>query len=65
MASKPAGEWNQFQITVVGQRYTVVLNGEKVNEFDGTRGIEGYIGLQNHDLISRVSFRRVRVKEIK
>ena len=64
VASKPAGEWNRFDITVVGQRYTVELNGEKVNEFEGTRGAEGYIGLQNHDLISRVSFRRVRVKEI-
>jgi 3-keto-disaccharide hydrolase len=65
VASRPAGKWNRFEITVVGQRYTVELNGEKVNEFEGTRGIEGYVGLQNHDLISRVSFRRVRVKEIK
>ena len=64
LASKPAGEWNKYQITIVGQHYTVVLNGEKVNEFDGTRGIEGYIGLQNHDLISRVSFRRIAVREI-
>ncbi|MGA9773911.1 MAG: DUF1080 domain-containing protein [Blastocatellia bacterium] len=65
IASKNAGEWNLYQITVTGQHYTVVLNGEKVNEFDGTRGLEGYIGLQNHDIISRVSFRRVRVKENK
>ena len=65
LASKPAGEWNRYQITIVGQHYTVVLNGEKVNEFDGTRGAEGYIGLQNHDPISRVSFRSVKVKEVK
>jgi hypothetical protein len=65
VASRAAGEWNVFEITVVGQRYTVKLNGEKVNEFEGARGTEGYVGLQNHDLISRVSFRRVRVKEIK
>ncbi|HYV04529.1 MAG TPA: DUF1080 domain-containing protein, partial [Blastocatellia bacterium] len=65
LASKPAGEWNRFEITVIGQRYTVSLNGKKVNEFEGTRGSEGYVGLQNHDLISRVSFRRIRVKEIK
>ena len=65
IASKPAGEWNKYQITIVGQHYTIVLNGKKVNEFDGVRGTEGYIGLQNHDPISRVSFRRVRVKEIK
>jgi len=65
IASKPAGEWNRYEITVVDQHYTVVLNGEKVNEFEGERGREGYIGLQNHDPISRVSFRRVRVREIK
>ena len=65
LASKPAGEWNKYQITIVGQHYTVVLNGEKVNEFDGVRGAEGYIGLQNHDPISRVSFRRIAVREIK
>jgi hypothetical protein len=65
VASKRAGEWNLYEITIVGQHYTVVLNGEKVTEFDGERGRDGYIGLQNHDLISRVSFRRVRVKEIK
>jgi hypothetical protein len=65
LASKPAGEWNKYEITIVDQHYSVVLNGEKVNEFDGKRGAEGYIGLQNHDPISRVSFRRVRVKEIK
>jgi hypothetical protein len=64
LASKPEDEWNKYEITVVGQHYTIVLNGEKVNEFDGERGREGYIGLQNHDIISRVSFRKVAVKEI-
>lgn len=65
VASKPAGQWNLYEITIVGQHYTVVLNGERVTEFDGERGREGYIGLQNHDPRSRVSFRGVRVKEIK
>lgn len=64
LASKPAGEWNLYEITVVGQRYTVTLNGQKVNEFEGTRGREGYIGLQAHDPASRVWFRSVRVREI-
>lgn len=64
LASKPAGEWNVYEITIVGQQYTIVLNGEKVTEFEGSRGRDGYIGLQNHDPISRVSFRRVAVREI-
>ncbi|HEY7914999.1 MAG TPA: DUF1080 domain-containing protein [Blastocatellia bacterium] len=65
IASKLAGEWNRYEITVIGQRYTIKLNGELVNEFEGSRAPEGYIGLQNHDLISRVSYRRVRVREVK
>jgi hypothetical protein len=49
---------------VVGQHYTVFLNGARVNDFDGSRGIAGYVGLQNHDPGSRVSFRRVRVRTL-
>ena len=29
--TKPAGEWNHYLITVVGQRYLVHVNGELVN----------------------------------
>ena len=64
-AAKPAGEWNLYEISVVGQQYTVVLNGRKVNEFTGERGREGYIGLQAHDPVSKVWYRNVRVREIK
>ena len=60
-AAKPAGQWNNYRIEVTGQRYQIYLNGEKVNDFIGTRGREGYIGLQNHDADSRVQFRNVRV----
>jgi hypothetical protein len=62
LASRPAGQWNRYVIRVVAQHYTVVLNGERVTEFDGTRGRVGYVGLQNHDPTSRVSFRRPRVR---
>lgn len=64
LATKPVGEWNTFDITVVGQHYTVLLNGEKVNDFTGSRGREGYIGLQCHDPFSSVQFRTVRIREI-
>jgi glucose/arabinose dehydrogenase len=61
MAGKPAGQWNRYRIEVTGQRYQVFLNGEKVSDFFGDRGREGYIGLQNHDVDSHVHFRNVRV----
>ncbi len=60
-ASKPAGEWNTYRIEVRGQRYQIYLNGEKVNDFIGNRGRQGYIGLQNHDDLSKVWYRNIRV----
>ena len=63
-ASRPPGRWNRYRIRVVGQHYTVFLNGARVTDFDGTRGLAGYVGLQNHDPGSRVSFTRIRVREI-
>jgi beta-xylosidase len=64
--ARPVGEWNDYQITVVGQRYTVCLNGKVVNDYvsDKGRPLEGYIGVQNHDPESHVSFRNIRVKEL-
>ncbi|MBK7931568.1 MAG: DUF1080 domain-containing protein [Bryobacterales bacterium] len=74
---KPAGEWNTMEITLDGQRTTVRLNGEVVNEFQGGQAVperkmwyepvrgprpdKGYIGLQNHDPASVVYFREISV----
>lgn len=61
-ASRPVGSWNTYRIEVSGQRYRVWLNDTLVNELDSTdpnRGVEGYIGLQNHDPQSRVEFRAI------
>jgi glucose/arabinose dehydrogenase len=63
-AAKPAGEWNTYRIKVTGQRYEVFLNGEKVNDFFGDRGREGYIGVQNHDPNSTTWFRNIRVQPL-
>jgi hypothetical protein len=64
VASRPVGQWNTFEIEVTGQKYGVTLNGEKViPEFTGDRNTEGYIGIQNHDSDSHVSFKNIRIKE--
>jgi hypothetical protein len=63
--SKPVGEWNAYEITVKGQDYTVTLNGEEINHYKGSRGAQGFIGLQNHDPKSIVRFRNVRIKSLK
>ncbi len=63
-AAKPPGEWNTYRVEVTGQRYQIYVNGEKVNDFFGDRGREGYVGLQNHDDDSKVWFRNVRIRPL-
>ena len=65
VVSKPPGQWNTMEIQVVNQSYTVIINGQKVTEFTGSRLTEGYIGLQAHDDKSKVSFRNIMIKEIR
>lgn len=43
---KPAGEWNQTEITCKGGHVTVTINGVMVNEVD-CEAHEGYIGFQS------------------
>ncbi|HEY8506464.1 MAG TPA: DUF1080 domain-containing protein [Gemmataceae bacterium] len=68
-AAKPAGEWNHFRITVRGDKLTVRLNGEVVNEVDLNhprlkgRPEKGYIGFQDHAL--PLALRNIRVRELK
>jgi CubicO group peptidase (beta-lactamase class C family) len=40
-ASKPAGEWQQVDITLIGRHVTVVLNGERVIDRQEIPGITG------------------------
>jgi hypothetical protein len=67
---KPPGEWNAYEITVIGRTYELRLNGDLVNRFVDTqdRPLEGYIGLQNYPskapYVGRVSHRNVRIKEL-
>ncbi len=65
IVSKPPGQWNTMEIQVLSQSYTVIINGQKVTEFTGSRMTEGYVGLQAHDDKSKVSFRNILIKEVK
>lgn len=66
---KGAGEWNSYELTVKGDRISLVFNGEKVIEADISKNADmqkrpktGYIGLQNHG--TDVEFRKVAIKVI-
>jgi 3-keto-disaccharide hydrolase len=64
-ASNEPGEWNAFEIHVIGQSYTVILNNKRIiTQFKGNRRLEGYIGLQNHDANSKVYFGKIRLREL-
>lgn len=74
-ADKPVGEWNEFEITLVGDRLTVVLNGKTVIEDAQLPGIpeRGPLSLQHHGGFkdgkytgppSLVQFRNIRIKPL-
>ena len=75
-ADKDIGEWNSFEITMKGDRLTVVLNGITVIENAQLPGVpaRGRIALQHHgqkkDGVwtgppSLVQFRNISIKELK
>jgi hypothetical protein len=76
---KPAGEWNEQEVTCDGRKIKVVLNGHTIvdadldeaskngtidgNDHPGVKRDKGHIGFLGHG--HRVEFRNLRVKELK
>jgi hypothetical protein len=76
-ADKPVGEWNTFDITMKGDRLTVVNNGQTVLDNAQLPGVpaKGKLALQHHggydkakdewnSASSLVQFRNIYVKPI-
>jgi hypothetical protein len=74
-ADRPVGEWNSFEITLIRDRLTVVLNGVTVLENAELPGLapRGPIMLQHHGAFrdgkfvgppSLVQFRNIRIKRL-
>lgn len=59
---KPAGEWNEYDITIKGDTITVKINGELVNEASGLDIISGPIGLQSEG--SEIHFRNIQLIQL-
>ena len=75
-ADNPVGEWNRFEITMVGDRVTVVLNGKTVLDKAQLPGIpdKGPVALQHHGSKrdgkwtsppSLMQFKNIYIKELK
>ena len=67
-AALAPGEWNHMKVTCKGNKVTVVLNGQVVNEvaLDSAkikdRPATGYIGFQDHGL--PLALRKIRVRDL-
>ena len=66
---RPAGEWNNIDVTCAGTSIKVTLNGESIIDLDQStmpelrqKPLEGYLCLQNHG--GNIEFRSVRVAEV-
>lgn len=57
---KPAGEWNHIQIQAQGDRITLSVNGEVVNEMTGVGLRRGAIGLEAEGF--EITFRNMKLK---
>lgn len=60
---KPAGEWNEWRVLVVGEKVTFWCNGELAWEGTGIQPKEGHIGLQAEG--AAMEFRKLRIREVK
>src|SRR5215471_2170574 len=71
--TKPGGEWQTAEVTIVGHRITVTLNGVKIHDnvecnkptggqIDDNMNVPGPILLQGDH--GTVSFRNIRIKEL-
>jgi hypothetical protein len=74
------GDWNDYEIEVVGQHYAIYRNGDLINEFDNTPGqsssrggdpptdlrqfAQGFVGLQNHGGPDLMEYRDIRVEDL-
>ena len=75
-ADRPVGEWNEMEVTMRGDRLTVVLNGQTVIENAQLPGVPatGPIGLQHHggrnrdgtlnSASSLMQFRNIAIREL-
>jgi len=59
---KPAGQWNEFEITCRGREMTLWVNGGVTNKWRECDVPRGYVGLEAEGY--RIEFRNVKVKSL-
>ncbi len=60
---KPDGEWHSYEVTLLGGRATVKLDGEVVLEYEKPDAVgRGFIGLQHNN--GHVEFKNIKLKPL-
>jgi hypothetical protein len=59
---KPTGEWNLYEIRAVGDRITLKVNGEVVNDLTGVGHRKGFIGFEAEGF--EITFRNIKLKTL-
>jgi hypothetical protein len=63
LLKKPGGEWNTYELIVVGDKGLAIINGQKAWDAYGfTRAPEGHIGFQNEGYA--VEIRAVKIRRL-
>lgn len=59
---KPPGQWNQWQVTCVGPKVSLEVNGKTAWEIDDFKPLRGTLGIEAEG--HRIEFRNIRIKEL-
>ncbi len=63
LAEHEVGEWNEYEIVADGDRFTIYINGEHVNEAVNAPTMAGPIGLQSEGV--EIHFKDIRLSPIR
>jgi len=61
-SERPLGEWNRYEITVVGPRVELVVNGVLQNTADWCEEVPGFIALQSEG--AAIRFRDIQLEPL-
>ncbi|MBG86552.1 MAG: hypothetical protein CMO80_06595 [Verrucomicrobiales bacterium] len=56
-------EWNHIRVKAVGPRIQTWVNGKPIADFEDSKSLNGYFGIQHHGGGGVVKFRNIRVKK--
>jgi hypothetical protein len=59
---KPPGEWNEWEVTCIGSKVSLKVNGKAAWEIDDFKGKKGTIGIEAEG--SPIDFKNLRIKSL-